>query len=112
MAAKVRMLCEKAKKILMGESNVQVLGNECFLIKPIGGLSNTMSKNFKSKSDNFGKMQMSCDSEGNIILIYFSKQFTYLHFSALCVQEVSSVSEDLEMYVLISSGTKYKLHFE
>ncbi|RXH78983.1 hypothetical protein DVH24_034190 [Malus domestica] len=62
----------------------------------LGGLSNTMSKFFKSKSDNFGKMQMSCDWE------------------ALCIQEVSSVSEDLEMYVLrlISSGTKYKHHFE
>ncbi|RXH93645.1 hypothetical protein DVH24_014221 [Malus domestica] len=57
---------------LMGESNVQ--------------------------SENFGKMQISCDWEGNIILIYFSKQFTYLHFSALCVKEVSSVSVDLEMY--------------
>ncbi|CAN6691918.1 unnamed protein product [Malus baccata var. baccata] len=59
-----------------------------------------MSKFFKSESDNFGKVKMSCDWEGNIILIYFSKQFTYLHFSTLCIQEVSSVREDLEVYVL------------
>ena len=62
----------------------------------MGPPGNTMSKNFKYESDSFGKMQMGCDWEGNIILIYFLKQFTYLHISVLCVKEFSSVNKDLE----------------
>ncbi|KAM2911339.1 hypothetical protein FF1_004101 [Malus domestica] len=83
----VRILCEKAKEIPMGESNVQillyldfplefsksiaslavnltlVLGKKRFLIRPIGSSWQYNVESFKYESDSFGKMQMVCDWE-------------------------------------------------